>query len=145
MLIHPLLFTKPIGWYENKEGTYSRNSMLPFQIFMEFPSADYYSHLRIYRRNYILAHPVLFTKSFGWYGNKEVNYSRNYIISYTLFISVPSEYCYLSTECIYHKFYGTSSCVIYKIYWLGRQQGRYLYQTLYVRFSTIRGSPFSRL
>ena len=102
-------------------------------------------HLRIYRRNYILVHPVLFTKSFGWYGNKEVNYSRNYIISYTLLTAVPSEYCYLSTECIYHKFYGTSSCVIYKIYWLGRQQGRYLYQTLYVRFSTIRGSPFSRL
>ena len=41
----------------------------------------------IYNRHYLLDHPVIFTKLFGQYGNKEGIYSRHYMLAFPVFMA----------------------------------------------------------
>ena len=45
---------------------------------------------RIYIRHSMLDHPVFFTRSFCWYGNKEGISSRHSMLHFPLFIAVSS-------------------------------------------------------
>ena len=64
----------------------------------------------------MLAHTVLFTEHYGQYVNKEVVYSRHYMLDFLLFMSVLSVEYDLSTKYIYHTFYVGSYFVLYKIF-----------------------------
>ena len=48
----------------------------------------------------MLEYPVLFTMSFGWYGNKKPNYSRHYMLAFPLLMEMFSEDYYYSIDDI---------------------------------------------
>ena len=55
--------------------------------------------------------PLFITNSFGWYGNKEGNYSIYFMLDFS-FTAIPSEdYC-LSLKDKYQTLYDSSSCLI---------------------------------
>ena len=67
--------------------------------------SDFHWELFEYRLNKIqgilqkiMLTPLLFTHIFGWYGIKEIKYSRIYLLYLPLLMAVPSEDYYLLTK-----------------------------------------------